>query len=204
MSKSSFSLSVGAVAMLLLSSMVVVIKAQPHELIYEQSIRTNKKCYLRGEPIYINFINQDWKTDDWVGIYPANTRLNDLTLSTLKMWVWTCGSQDRQCKVEYATVKLESLRDARLNNWPLRNGKYMAVLGRNGDEPYTHIVNSAAFSVENSCNVSSFYQIPRRELLWDESVLKNYYYILTTIHDLPLLHLTHLKGYNIESKPFSH
>mmetsp|Transcript_25961 Transcript_25961/g.28703 ORF Transcript_25961/g.28703 Transcript_25961/m.28703 type:complete len:208 (-) Transcript_25961:299-922(-) len=158
---SSFSLSVGGailLTLLLISvSSVVVVKAEHDKQQEPDIIRTNKKCYLRGEPIYVNFINYSSRAreNDWVGIYPANTNVNYLTTSDLRMWLWTCGSRGKRCDVgQYSTVKfVDSKNDARANDWPVEHGNYIAVLAKYEEQaPYELIVNSSPFSIEDSCN----------------------------------------------------
>mmetsp|Transcript_5040 Transcript_5040/g.7284 ORF Transcript_5040/g.7284 Transcript_5040/m.7284 type:complete len:393 (-) Transcript_5040:182-1360(-) len=121
---------------------------------YETSIGTDKACYSRGEPIYVHFVNQDCRIDDWVGIYPAGTNFEALPDETLKMWVWTCGRQRKQCNVEYASIKFASDRQEAYNDiWPLEQGQYIAVLSRNSDSPYFGTAVSSTFAVKNSCEL---------------------------------------------------
>lgn len=122
---------------------------------YETSIGTNKACYSRGEAIHVHFVNQDCRSDDWVGIYPAGTNVNSLPEERLKMWVWTCGRQRRQCNVEHASIKFASERqEAYDDTWPLEEGQYVVFLARNSDSPYSGIAMSSTFSVHESCDVS--------------------------------------------------
>ena len=112
----------------------------------EDSISSDQSCYERGESILVSFRNIDNSpdSDDWIALYPTSNFDRDALEDTAAMWVFTCG--DQSCSSERRSGDVEFGRGG--PDWPLRSGRYRAVLIGGSDEaPYSARAVSRRFTV---------------------------------------------------------
>ena len=110
-------------------------------------VYTDMSCYAKGEDISVSFINGEARNGDWVGIYYPDADLD--YLGDPIMWVWLCGDQSYQCKVDDGTIVFGAGKPVETGtmSWPLAPGTYKAVLAREG-HPYVGYAESATFEVK--------------------------------------------------------
>ena len=79
-------------------------------IIEESNISTDQLCYEQGatlNDILVSFENKDPLADDWLGIYKVTADSTDL--GNPLDWSWLCGPHHDKCKVQYATIRPQTL-----------------------------------------------------------------------------------------------
>jgi hypothetical protein len=121
------------------------------------AVTIDTNCFHLNEHISVHFANPLARTDDWIGIFPADTKPDKLDYPL--MWLWSCGSQE--CKVAGSSGTLifgpDNPNETGQIAWPLPGGAYvLALVNRNDAQPYTIGAISEIFLVDstNNCAVN--------------------------------------------------
>lgn len=112
----------------------------------EADISTDYDQYNKGEDIVISFEYSDPQVQDWVGIYAEYA---DPAHEEPVLWLYTCGTQ--HCGALDAdgtlTFGYGDPIESETGSFPLLEGNYIAVLGRNAQQPYDILASTSAFQV---------------------------------------------------------
>jgi len=126
-------------------------------------ISTNWDWYYYEEEIVVSFEYSDPQDRDWVGIYSDTANpANEEPL----LWLYTCNGQACYGSEEEGvlTFGYGSPSEDEAGSFPLPEGHYVAVLGRNPHKPYNILASTPAFEVFGS---NSWVDIYTNSFLYD-------------------------------------
>ena len=108
------------------------------------SIGVDSECFSFGQDeISVSFILCNETSQDWVGLYPSDSDIEDLPIPDDRQWQYSCGNQDCNEPVAVDTIRMGSETPP---------GRYRAYLFSNedGDQgaPYVAIASSQVFRVK--------------------------------------------------------
>eukprot|EP00543_Licmophora_paradoxa_P004946 CAMPEP_0202441846 /NCGR_PEP_ID=MMETSP1360-20130828/1354_1 /ASSEMBLY_ACC=CAM_ASM_000848 /TAXON_ID=515479 /ORGANISM="Licmophora paradoxa, Strain CCMP2313" /LENGTH=650 /DNA_ID=CAMNT_0049057019 /DNA_START=102 /DNA_END=2054 /DNA_ORIENTATION=- len=123
--------------------LLVVFAAVGTPIVVTGNVISTANCFELGAPVVVDFVNDDPRRTDWIGIYNENDRLDALPAPSFDRWIWACGSQfcSRPRRRGRATL-----------HPTIPIGSYKAVLAiDSGTIPYTGKVQTQIFDVRISC-----------------------------------------------------
>ena len=108
------------------------------------SIEVDNECYSFGQDeISVSFVLCNETSQDWVGLYPSDSDIDNLDFPDDRQWQFSCGSQDCNEPIAIDTISMGS---------DTPPGRYRAFLFSNedGDQgaPYFGIASSQVFRVK--------------------------------------------------------